>query len=78
MTELQFPITRAADLDFLDGVVCVEGYTDGFRGAPLPALNGNRPLSYVHGWWNGAVDGGHVEKPAWMAELAADAAASTS
>lgn len=63
------PITTIAELDTLDGDEMYEGFRDGFAGEPEPG--GNRSRAYWHGWRNGAVDGGHRQKDAAQAILAA-------
>jgi len=73
MGSLSFPITDATDLDRLNEDDLFEGYRDGLHNAPQPGPGGNRSISYVHGWWTGATDGGHVEKPDWLASLVRDA-----
>ncbi len=62
----KFPITDPAQLLLLDAEEMREGYYDGRKGEPEPRINGNRSVSYIHGWWNGATDGGHKEIPGWM------------
>lgn len=62
-------VTTTADLDQLDSGEMYQGYRDGRDGEPEPG--GNRSRAYWHGWRNGAVDGGHREKDAAQAMLAA-------
>lgn len=62
------PITDPDVLDGLDDAECVEGYLDGFRGEPMPGPN--RSYAYWHCWHAGASDGGHIEMPAWIREVA--------
>lgn len=63
------PVTTIAELDQLDSDEMYQGYRDGRDGDPEP--RGNRTRAYWHGWRNGAVDGGHREKDAAQAMLAA-------
>lgn len=62
------PVTTLDDLATLDEAEMLEGYWDGFKGAPEPG--NNRSRSYWHGWRNGAVDGRHRQGDAAQAELA--------
>lgn len=58
MREFQ-PVISIEDLNSLDVPEMIEGYQDGYGGAPEPG--NNRSRSYWHGWRNGAVDGLHRE-----------------
>ncbi|ABS68842.1 hypothetical protein Xaut_3614 [Xanthobacter versatilis] len=62
------PVTTIEDLMSLDTVEMVDGYWDGWHGAPEPG--NNRSRAYWHGWRNGAADAGHREKDAHQMELA--------
>jgi hypothetical protein len=46
----------------------VEGYLDGFSGAPRPGAN--RSPAYRHGWQCGASDKGFVPAEPWQQALA--------
>ena len=62
------PVRTLEVLNTLDQSEIVEGYRDGLAGEPTPG--GNRSLSYWHGWRNGMVDSGRMQKDIAMAELA--------
>lgn len=64
------PVLTSADLMTLDSAEIVEGYMDGRDGDPEPG--NNRGRSYWHGWRNGMVDSGRMEKDEAMAALAHD------
>lgn len=57
-----------AEANALDSAELLEGYYDGRAGTPEPGAN--RSAAYHHGWWAGASDGGHVETPTWLREIA--------
>jgi hypothetical protein len=61
----------ASDLYTLDEEEISEGYRDAFEGFPC---SGNRGRAYWHGWQNGMVDSGKMEKTVAMGELARDVA----
>ena len=68
MTEDRHPVTTVEDLESLDDGEVVEGYHDGLEDAPKPGAN--RTRAYWHGWRNGMVDGGYMEKDWAQATLA--------
>lgn len=70
MTEAYVPIRSAMQLEQLHDDEIVEGYRDGFKNEPEP--QGNRSLSYWHGWRNGMVDASHRKLDAAQAQLADD------
>jgi len=65
------PVLLASDLERLDSDEVIEGYNDGHEGFPC---SGNRSRSYWHGWQNGMVDSGRMEKNVFMSLLARDVA----
>jgi len=69
----RIPTTTVAELNTLDDAEIIEGYWDGFNGEPAPG--DNRSLRYWHGWRNGAVDGGFIEKDDAQAALAKEVVA---
>lgn len=62
------PVTTLDDLLTLDHDEVVEGYWAGRDGDAEPG--NNRSRAYWHGWRNGALDGGHIEKDEHHAALA--------
>lgn len=62
------PIDSLSAIASLDAAEVVEGYRDGRAGEPEPG--GNRSLSYVHGWRNGAADVGRIPIDDAMRRLA--------
>lgn len=52
-------IENADQLPLLDSDEVVKGYRAGFAGRKIDV---NASYSFIHGWKNGAVDGGHREK----------------
>lgn len=62
------PVSHLFDLETLEKSEVAEGYLDGLGAAPEPG--NNRTRSYWHGWRNGMVDGGHMEKDWAQIELA--------
>lgn len=64
------PVTTLPDLFALDGQDVVDGYMAGYRGEPEP-LASVFSRAYVHGWRNGAADGGHRSYDAAQRILAA-------
>ena len=63
------PVTTLADLIDQDGDDIVADYRAGAAGDPEP-LASSFSRAFVHGWLNGAVDGGHRPKSAAQAMLA--------
>lgn len=63
------PVIFAADLDTLDPAEIEEGYHDGREGFPCGE---NRGRAYYHGWRNGMIDSGRMEKDVWAGMLARD------
>ena len=62
------PVRTVADLATLDYVEMREGYFDAVEGLPEPG--NNRSRSYWHGWRNGALDHGIIEKDDAHSDLA--------
>lgn len=62
------PVRTIEDVRTLDPSEMLEGYRDGRAGEPEPG--NNRSRAYWHGWRNGALDGGHIEKDEHHAALA--------
>ena len=65
---MYFPVTTVEDLDSLDDDEILEGYRDGLRGEPEPGDNRGRAV--WHGWRNGMIDSGRMEKDEAAATLA--------
>lgn len=63
-------IAHNKDLEHLDEGDVVAGYMAGLNGEPEPGSDRSR--SYWHGWRNGMMDSGRVEKDAEQANLAAE------
>ena len=53
------PVTTVAEFRKLDDGEILEGYFDGFHGAPEPGSDRSR--AFWHGWRNGRVDAGLAE-----------------
>ena len=64
------PIDTASQLQFLDNTQVLAGYLAGLQYSPLPPLDCS--YSYWHGWRNGQVDGGWMQKDEAQAALAHD------
>jgi len=62
------PVTTLEDLESLNSDEIIEGYMEGRNGDPEPGENRGR--SCWHGWRNGMIDSGRMEKDAAAAELA--------
>lgn len=62
------PVQSFADLEQLNAEDIRDGYHAGRAGDPEPGHNHGR--AYWHGWRNGMVDSGRMEKDAAMARLA--------
>ncbi len=52
-------VETVADFRLLDDGEILEGYFDGFHGAPTPGSDRSR--AFWHGWRNGRVDAGLAE-----------------
>jgi hypothetical protein len=61
------PVRTIDDFAALDEGDVLEGYLDGFHGAPLPGSNRSR--AYWHGWCKGQVESGRREPDAAQLEL---------
>jgi hypothetical protein len=64
------PVARISDRRTLDESEVLLGYMAGFDGSPCPGSSCSR--SFLHGWRNGMVDGGHAEPDAAQRALAAE------
>jgi uncharacterized membrane protein len=62
-------VATVADMETLDMVDVQAGYYAGRHGAPEPIAS-YFSRAFVHGWRNGAVDGGHREQDEAQAMLA--------
>jgi hypothetical protein len=61
------PVESVADLATLDADEVIEGYLDGRENGPC---GDNRSRAYWHGWRNGRVDAGYIERDPAMRRLA--------
>ena len=68
MTTTFTPISTVSELNRLNSDEIVEGYYEGRDGGPEPGHN--RGPSVHHGWVNGMIDSGRMEKTKEAADLA--------